>query len=239
MAYVVGVDGCQRGWVATPFDVERGLLSPRVYPSFRQLIADFDTAAAIGVDIPIGLGIGKARFCDSLARKMLKHRHMTVFTPPARLLIEELFGENAPIPEYEVVNPRSKQIASQGISRQAYAICPKIAEVDRAMSAELQERVVEVHPEVSFCALAGRPLDEKKKSLAGYDERRRLLTVGLGVDIWSRSEASAAAPGAGPDDLLDAAAAAWTARNVYWKTETRLTGEPNRDTRGLRMEIVY
>lgn len=239
MACVVGVDGYRHGWVAVPVDLDRGLLSPRGFTSFQELIASFEFASAICVDIPIGLGSGQARVCDRLARKMLRHRHVTVFTPPARRLIEELFEENAPLPEYVEVNSRSKQIASQGISQQAYRICPKIAEVDRVVTPALQRRIIEVHPEVSFCALVGQPIDVKKDNLEGYEVRRNLLIANTRWRVWTRAQAGSMVIGAAPDDLLDAAVAAWTATKVLGGRETRLTSKSERDSRGLRMEIVY
>ena len=70
--------------------------------------------------------------------------------------------------------------------------------------AEIDERVIEMHPEVSFCALAGGPLDDSKHTREGLDRRRALL-----------AEAGVVLPGAVrgvPDvDLLDAAAGAWSA----------------------------
>ena len=56
-----------------------------------------------------------------------------------------------------------------------------------------------MHPEVSFRELAGRPL-EKKRTLLGQTQRLKLLTsVGIHLDS------------AVDDDLLEAAAAAWSA----------------------------
>jgi predicted RNase H-like nuclease len=44
--------------------------------------------------------------------------------------------------------------------------------------------------------------------------------------------------GVGRDDVLDAMAVCWTAERVLRKKEIRVPGEPVRDSRGLRMEIV-
>jgi predicted RNase H-like nuclease len=52
------------------------------------------------------------------------------------------------------------------------------------MTPELQQRVVEVHPEVSFWAMAGKqPMQHKKRRQAGYDERAALLEEKLGATI--------------------------------------------------------
>ena len=69
-------------------------------------------------------------------------------------------------------------------------------------------RVVEVHPELSFARLAGAPLPDRKRTPVGVERRRRLL-AGAGIVLPGE-------PGRGvaEDDLLDAAAAAWTASRV-------------------------
>jgi predicted RNase H-like nuclease len=61
-----------------------------------------------------------------------------------------------------------------------------------------------MHPEVSFCVLAGAPLAHSKHTFEGLALRRTLLaTAGLNVP--------AAHPGVPEVDLLDAAVGAWTA----------------------------
>jgi predicted RNase H-like nuclease len=89
------------------------------------------------------------------------------------------------------------------LSAQSYALGKKILEVE----AELDERVFEVHPEVSFAALAGRHLRYSKRSWNGQMERRRLIAdAGLLLpdEIEDGGEAAA-------DDVLDATVAAWSA----------------------------
>jgi predicted RNase H-like nuclease len=73
----------------------------------------------------------------------------------------------------------------------------RILEADRA--AHLDTRLFEVHPEVSFRELAGRPL-EKKRTLLGQTQRLELL-ASAGIHLDSAVD----------DDLLDAAVAAWSA----------------------------
>lgn len=71
--------------------------------------------------------------------------------------------------------------------------------------------MVEVHPEASFAELAGATLHSRKSSWAGIARRRHLLAgagIGLPDDLGSAGEKAAV------DDVLDAAAAAWTAVRV-------------------------
>jgi predicted RNase H-like nuclease len=68
----------------------------------------------------------------------------------------------------------------------------------------------EVHPEVSFCAMAGRHLAWPKTSWNGLHERVQLLRdqqLVIPTEI-------AAIGNAGAADLLDAAAAAWSAARI-------------------------
>lgn len=228
---VVGVDGCPGGWVAVVYDAEGGALTPQVHLSFQQLLDAYPEVAAIGVDIPIGLSEGAPRDCDIEARKVLLHRRSSVFpAPDPRVLLE---------PTYDAASALSRLLTEKGISRQAFGIYPKVGEVNRIVTPDMQARVFEVHPEVSFWALAGRPMGHAKRRAEGYEERRALLTAAFGVPIWTRAEARGIARPASPDDLLDAVVAAWTALRVSQGRAGRLPTEPLVDGRGLRMEIVY
>lgn len=229
---VVGVDGCPGGWVAMVYDVEARTLTPRVHPAFEDLLAAYPDAAAIGIDIPIGLSQNGARPCDVAARRLLGPRRSSVFPAPDPRLLDA--------PTYAEALTLSRTTAGKGISKQGFAIYPKVAEVNRALTPEQQGRVFEVHPEVSFWALAGRrPMNHPKKTPEGFDERRALLSGELGVAVPTRAEARGVARPAGADDVLDAIAAAWTARRQAEGREMRLPDEPATDAQGLRMEIIY
>jgi predicted RNase H-like nuclease len=94
--------------------------------------------------------------------------------------------------------------------------------------------VVEVHPEVTFTELAGSPLAESKKTWAGAMRRRRLLAA-AGLDL--PDDLGPAALRAGVDDVLDAAAAAWTARRVLDRTASSLPAEPESVSNGAKAAI--
>jgi predicted RNase H-like nuclease len=122
------------------------------------------------------------------------------------------------------------------VTIQAYQISEKIEAADKVITPELQQRVVEAHPEVSFRALAGgRPMAHRKKSRAGRDERIAAL-----ASIFADDLATIRPPGsAARDDLFDACVCAWTAWRLATGGAMRLPQEPPVDSRGLRMEIVY
>ena len=99
---------------------------------------------------------------------------------------------------------RRVAVATTGksISSQSYALRGRILEADPLARADA--RIVEVHPEVSFCELAGGPLRSSKHTPEGLRERRALLEeAGLVLPERPRGVPEA--------DLLDAAVAAWSA----------------------------
>ncbi len=228
---VVGVDGCPGGWVAMSWDTVRRTMSPFVYPSFNTLLAANEDAAAIAVDIPIGL-IEGSRQCDLAARQVLGRRRSSVFpAPDPRILHAKTYAEASAL---------AVEHTSKGVSQQAFAIFQKIREVNEVMTPELQNRVVECHPEVSFWAAAGKtPMEFPKKTAEGFAERRALLQMLTGSDIPDRKPAGQIAKPAGADDVLDATIAAWTARRVAESRAGRLPETPETDSHGLRVEIVY
>ena len=91
-------------------------------------------------------------------------------------------------------------------------------------------RLVEVHPELSFAALAGRVLD-RKRTAAGRAQRLAALRSWLpGLDLASVPSG---------DDAPDALAAAWSGRRWLDGVARVLPGgEPPQDSRGRPMRIV-
>jgi predicted RNase H-like nuclease len=189
---VAGVDGFRKGWVAVALDPS-GDVQVSTHASFSEVLSS--QARVIAVDIPIdppGLGVRQA---DAGARAFVGgSRASSVFpTPPREALEARTFGE---------ANEIARTITGKGISQQAFALARKILEVHAL--AEVDERVIEMHPEVSFRELAGEPVLESKHAAAGLARRRELLAA-AGIIL------PGAVPGVPEADLLDAAAGAWTA----------------------------
>lgn len=188
---VLGVDGYARGWVAVALEDGR-FAGVELSRRFDELAAA--GAAAIGVDIPIGLPELPPRPADVAARSFVAPLGSTVFPAPPRAVAEA--------PDYAAANALMRELTGGGISRQAFALSARILEV--AAVAERDERVVEVHPEASFRELAGEPVRASKHSWSGFQLRRRLLAA-AGIEIPDDL------PHAPLADTLDAAAAAWSA----------------------------
>ena len=223
---VAGVDGYARGWLALRCEFDRrgrmevlGLEGLRVFDLVLK-----SAAHVVVVDIPIGLperASDGPRRCDVEARRLLGARRTAVFPAPGRVALT--MGTYA---EAHAVSP---------MSLQTFAIVRKVAEVDQTMEPEHQVRVREGHPELSFREMAGgRPLARPKASADGRAERMRLLGA-LGLDIPALIARKPS--GAAIDDVLDAAAMAWTAARIAFGQARKLPEDAALDARGLRMEI--
>jgi predicted RNase H-like nuclease len=163
----------------------------------------------IAVDMPLGLQAAATpggRPCDQHARRFVGPRASSVFSPPAE---GALAGRSHA--EASILNQQSGP-GAPGLSQQAVALFPKLKETGRAVAQSLwlRNRIIEVHPEVCFRAMAGRALLHAKKQPQGKDERRRLLIEAGFADVQG-FELEAKRFGAATDDALDACAAAWTA----------------------------
>ena len=211
---VAGVDGCRRGWVVADHE------SVSVVPAFADVLArGYDV---VGIDIPIGLLDTGSRPCDTAARTLLgRPRAASVFAAPLRCALHATTWPDAA--------ECYKAATGKSLPQQVFGIFAKVREIDAHMTAELQNVVIEVHPEVSFAALNnGTPMAHPKRTEAGRAERLAVLPAG------SRTERL---KGAASDDVLDALAVLWSARRAAEGRAHRLGGEL--DPRGLRMEIVY
>lgn len=225
---VVGVDGCKRGWIAAVLDGGQ-FVAARVLPRFGEVLAEFADAEVLAVDIPIGLPVQGVRVADIEARKFLGSRRSTVFiTPPRGALAAETYEEALAI---------TRDLAGFGLSAQAYGLARKILEVDACVT--VGDRIHEIHPEVSFLALAqgfgiSGPLP-RKKTWNGVAVRRRLLDkVGITIPNDLREAGEVA-----PDDVLDAAVAAWSAMRIAGGEAKSLPEDAERDERGRQMAIWY
>ena len=227
--FVAGVDGCRAGWVWFKVEVTSLATSIEVIDLPAWLRNRPPELACLAIDIPIGLLDG-SRVCDKEARKLLRQpRGTSVFAAPCRAA---LTAKN-----HAEASEINRQKTKRGLSQQAWGIARKIKQVDDAITPECQQWAFEVHPEVCFWALNGKhPMRHNKKTEPGRNERLKLLRKEF-PDI-QRHLADDRPPGVEKDDLLDAAAAAWTALRLS-KSESRQVCEPERDEKGLAVVIHY
>lgn len=203
----LGVDAAgNRGWVGVVVGAA-GFVLADLAPTVAELIEKVEATVApavvscVGIDIPIGLVDGPSRSADVAARVYVGPRSSSVFPAPHPAVVD--------LDEHAEVNRVLRGLGYPGISIQGFRLFPRIREV-AALAHD--PRVVEVFPEASFRALAGAPVTSTKKSWAGMAHRRSLLA--------SASPPIVVPDDIGPagrvpvDDVLDAAAAAWSAWRV-------------------------
>lgn len=224
----------------------------RLYHNFAEVLTIDPQPEVIAIDIPIGL-LDKpqsgGRECDRQARKLLGRRASSIFSPPTRSMLNAT---------------RYGQVRTHGLSIQAFNLLPKIREVDRLLTPELQQRIHEAHPELAFTSLAGAPMQYNKKTQEGREERQRvleplfhrrgenptftppfakggqrgstmLITSFVQEDFFQNFPRSQVAP----DDILDAYVLAWTALRISNRQAKRVPDHPQTDSKGLRMEICF
>lgn len=231
--HCIGLDGCKAGWVGVSRKGGAGHLKVQIFRHFDVEVCAFDI---VGIDIPIGLPDAGSRQCDIAARQMIKPRGCCVFPAPLRpLLVAE---------SYEDASKISKRINGKKISKQSFAIIPKIAEVDRLLQErpEFRNRVHEIHPEVSFCCMNnGKPLMNKKRSSSGRADRVALVDGNYGHGIYKDlANTLEEQRGWEPDDLLDACAALWSAERIARGGGQLLPNNQVKvDSTGLQMIIAY
>ncbi len=237
----VGVDGCRCGWLAVGLS-RGGVHDLEVFGDFRTLLERHRRADLVLVDIPIGLPHGPGgRDCDREARRMLGPRASAVFPTPTRGTVRRA----AKLPgDYGGAAEEELRLTGKRISRQTFAICPKIAEVDGVMTTRgkhARPAVREVHPELCFWALnGGRPMKSSKKRREGLRERLEVLRAvePRSGQIYGEACGKFARRCVARDDVLDALAAAVVA--LHGRDELRTLPErPPSDARELPMEIVY
>ena len=264
----LGIDGCRAGWAVVEITFTSNLESREFYifPTIKNLFEKYseynsnsgynfklpktifnpDTSQIpnkILIDIPIGLKESgpEERKCDKDARAFLgPKRGPSIFRAPARKTVYCDEG-------YKEASNINFNLTGKKISKQTFHICKKIREVDEFINSIKSNSAStnimhESHPEVVFKSLAGTPLSYSKKKKAGFNERLSIIkTFNSSIESFldgiyknfRKYEVQS-------DDILDASVLAIAAKNIYLTRKIiRLPEEPELDSRGLRMEIVY
>ncbi|WP_327592948.1 DUF429 domain-containing protein [Streptomyces chartreusis] len=223
---VLGVDACgKQGWVGIRV-LDGGYAGSLVDVRLEALIERAGEVSVIAVDMPLGLVERGWRAADLDARVLLGERRSTVFLVAPRAAWLES--------EYVAAGDRCQELTGQRLSRQAWALAPKLLEARACRLAD--ERIHEVHPELSFRALAGGvPPAFAKKTWRGQNTRRALLAA-AGVVLPDELGEADRAP---VDDVLDAAAAAWSADRIARGVAERVPEIAELDAEGRAVEIRY
>ncbi len=225
---VVGLDGARGGWIAAYAEVGAGSRARVVDVHFTPDVSSALTSdlAVAAIDMPIGLPEVGPRTCDREARTLLRPHGSRVFAAPIRATL-------AHRDDYAAACATARAVSGRALSKQAWNLLPKIAEVDSLAD---DERIHECHPEVSFALMAGAAVSARKKSPDGAAQRRDLLRRAFDLGAaWTPPRLAGA-----PDDILDALACAWSAVRIasaHGLTLGLVDGVTPRDALGRPMRI--
>ena len=230
MTLKIGVDGCRNGWVAVMEEESRvmAVFVGDIGGWLKSLKRD----VRIFIDMPIGLPDGPhPRACDGLARKRLGKRACTIFSVPARSVLKAS--------DYRDACDCNRLHLGKGLSKQSWAIVPKIAELDGALDGvpHLRDRIFEAHPELAFSGLGGAEvIRHSKRSEAGACLRKAVLMEKVGFP--DPASLLRSLPGeVQQDDLLDAMALCALAGKDPSRIHT-LPDPPEQDDTGKPMGIA-
>jgi predicted RNase H-like nuclease len=224
----VGVDAWRGGWVAVV--LEDGLVSTiRLAATLDQITDGNPDAAAVGVDMPLGLVERGWREADRLGAARLGAHRSRLFMVPPRAVWEAGTHEEAVLRCRRLTDPPA------GCSRQAWGLREKLLPANE-LYARLPGRLFEVHPEISFAELnGGAPVAASKKTWNGQMARRALLAR-AGISL---PDSLADAGNVPPDDILDAAAVAWSAARIASGQASSLPHPPQAGADGAAIAIWF
>lgn len=220
----LGVDAAGRfGWVGVVVDdgdvADGGFVAAHLHPTLAGIVTEAEASLgapldSIGVDIPIGLVDAPTRAVDVAARTYVGPRRSSVFPAPHPDVVH--------LDDHAEVNRVLLALGRPRISVQAFHLFPRVREA-AALAIE-RRALVETFPEGSFTAMAGCHLRAAKKTWNGQAQRRALL-AGAAPSIVVPDDLGRA--GRVPvDDVLDAAACAWSALRFAHGT-AEAVGDPD------------
>jgi predicted RNase H-like nuclease len=135
----VGVDWAEKCWICVALDGSGAHVTSE--RTFGDVLSQFSGAAAVAVDIPIGLPkVSPGRRADETAARLVGSAKVFPTYPRA--------AYKCPTPAEAVA--RCRERGWPGISRQSYGLWQRMHEVEPHAS-----KVCEVHPEVSFWMMNG------------------------------------------------------------------------------------
>jgi predicted RNase H-like nuclease len=230
---VLGVDGCRGGWVGvvlTADDAVHGVFGADIAAVLAAAVVAAGPPAVVGVDMPLHLSAAGWRPCDQAVRAHLGAKRSSVFpVPPAPALA---------LDDYAAACATCRALTGKAFSKQLWMLRPKILELETWWTSSAGLDVREVHPETSFSLMVGAPIAASKRTAEGVAARRAALAEqGIVVpdDIGPGGRLAAT------DDVVDAAAVAWTARRVAAGTARSFPDPPvTLDGEGaVRLQAVW
>jgi len=237
----VGIDSCKKigkyqGWTAF-WLLSNGSYGFSIYRNITEIMAEHYDADILLIDIPIGL---PEKIEDELVRPdqqlrdRLHGKKSSVFNTPCR---QAVYCDDKQ--EAKAIN---LQVLKKSLSEQSLGFSKKIREVDQFLYDNRQfiGRLRESHPEYGFTVLNhGRPLISKKSELSGLEERQLLLSQYFPNTEKTINEMLSKYPRQLADDFVDAMVLAVIGYIGMQNGFLTIPEHPEKDCRGLPMEIVY
>jgi len=234
----IGIDGCRAGWVAVNITDEG--FEVELYKSIEEICSKYSDSDSILVDMPIGLPerIKDIR-PDAEARAYLPGRTSCIFNTPCR---QSVYTE-----DYFEASAINKQVLGKGLSKQSFAICNNIREIDELLEKvpEFKDKIKESHPEICFAMLHStgkyiEPIYESKHTEDGQFIRVRVLEQYYNqtsefMDYISEHPKL----GKITADCIDALCLAVTGMLGLKNGFRSIPEKPALDNRGLAMQMIY
>ncbi|MBO6794646.1 MAG: DUF429 domain-containing protein [Balneolaceae bacterium] len=230
-----GIDGCKLGWILISFT--EGEEKYQIIENDENLIAVFEFYDRIFIDMPIGLEDEEyTRDCDRLLRKELGAEYApSVFSPPIRPALDA--------PSYAEANMTSFEWTEKKLSLQSWNITPKIKLIDSLLrdNDDFKTKVLESHPELLFQKLNGGMIFQKKNLKKGIRHRLELLRnqEPIADDFFREIKEEYRRSDVGEDDIVDAMALAYYAKQSEQKGIKTIPAEVEHDSEGLPKAIHF
>ncbi len=220
---VAGIDRWRGGWIVAEHD--ECSIDLWTTPTIDTACERLAKHQCVAIDMPIALAAHGTRDAEAQVRAVLGASARSVFTSPTRQAALAQSQKHATI-----INRAN---GGPGISAQAFGLFASIRELRSALAGADFSHWWETHPETAFAHMnAGAPLASKKTAL-GVGQRLAQLRTHFAID----SDVLMTAPDKVPaDDVLDALAAAWSARRIVDGAAT-VYGPAGRDDQGFALGI--
>jgi predicted RNase H-like nuclease len=231
----VGIDGAGKWWVVVA--LKKNGFAVSFHENIREICEWYVGADAMLIDMPIGLNEGaEDKRPDHLVRTLMKGKASSVFPTPCR---QAVYAK-----DYPDAARQNKVVLGKSLSKQSWAIVPKIREIDIFLSEnqEWTNRLLESHPEYCFTLLNDdRPVLSRKVTDEGFSIRRKILSK-----YYSNTDAvleryRKTAPNtikSKRDDVVDALVLAVIGLLGLQYGFHSIPNPPYADTRGILMQMI-
>lgn len=230
----IGIDGCKGKWLSVA--ISHAGFEVNLFDNIREVCEHYERADSILIDMPIGLPeCANHMRPDAELRKALKGKASSVFNVPCR---QEVYQT-----EYEKASATNHEIMGKKLSKQSFAILPKIKEVDLFLQTNpaWKNRLLESHPEYCFALLnAGLPVIENKQTDEGMIKRISLLEQYYpnSRELLNCFKMRYPALASKNDDLLDALVLAVIGTIGLKKGFHTIPDLPSEDVKTIKMQII-